>query len=180
VIVALGDRAPRIARSAFVHPRATVVGDVEIGEDSSIWPGAVLRGDFGWIRVGRRTSIQDNAVIHADADGTAIGDDCIIGHLAFVENAIVGDACMIAVGAKLHGARMQPGSVAAAGAVLVGGIEVPSGYRAQGVPAELVAVARPDRAYIERGAARYVEMARLHARFTTACDPGMEEDERQA
>jgi carbonic anhydrase/acetyltransferase-like protein (isoleucine patch superfamily) len=166
VIAALGDLAPRIAPSAFVHPRATVIGDVEIGEDSSIWPGAVIRGDFGPIRIGRRTSIQDNAVIHCDHVGTVIGDDCIIGHLAFVEHAVVGDACMIAVGAALHGALMHPGSVAAAGAVLVGQVEVPSGCRAQGVPAKIVAVTNPDRAAIERGAARYVEMARQHARLT--------------
>jgi carbonic anhydrase/acetyltransferase-like protein (isoleucine patch superfamily) len=164
MISALGDLIPRIAPSAYVHPRATIIGDVEIGEDSSIWPGAVLRGDFGSIRIGQRTSIQDNAVIHADlTNGTEIGDDCIIGHLAFIECAVVGDACMVAVGAKLHGARMHDGSVAAAGAVLVGGFEVPSGWRAQGVPARLVELAEPQRLSIERGAARYVEMARRHA-----------------
>jgi carbonic anhydrase/acetyltransferase-like protein (isoleucine patch superfamily) len=164
VITALGELVPRIAPSAFIHPGATVIGDVEIGEDSSVWPGAVIRGDFGSIRIGRRTSIQDNVVVHADHEGTVIGDDCIIGHLAFIEHAIVGDACMVAVGAKLHGARMHPGSVAAAGAVLVGGLEVPSDCRAQGVPAQIVARASPDRATIEQGAARYVEMARRHAR----------------
>lgn len=164
MISALGDLRPRIASSAFVHPQATVIGDVEIGEDSSIWPGAVIRGDFGAIRIGRRTSIQDNVVIHASySDDTEIGDDCLIGHLAFIECAIVGDACMVAVGAKLHGARMLPGSVAAAGAVLVGGIEVPSGWRAQGVPARLVELARSERESIELGAARYVAMARRHA-----------------
>lgn len=167
MIVALGELMPRIAETAFVHPRATVIGDVEIDEDSSVWPGAVIRGDFGPIRIGRRTSIQDNAVIHADREGTVIGDDCIVGHLAFVEHAIVGDACMIAVGAVLHGARMHDGSVAAAGAVLVGGTEVPTGFRAQGVPAVIVAVENPDRQTIERGAARYVEMARRYEGHTS-------------
>ena len=162
-VEALGDLVPRIAPSAFVHPRATVIGDVEIGEESSIWPGAVLRGDFGSIRVGRRTSVQDNAVLHADGNGTVIGDDCILGHLAFVENAVVEDLCLIGVGAVLHGAVLRTGAVAAAGTVIVGGMEVPPDHRAQGVPARLVSPARPDRDYIRQGAARYVEMARRYA-----------------
>ena len=170
MIATLGDLVPRIAASAFVHPRATVIGDVEVGDDTSIWPGAVLRGDFGPIRIGCRTSIQDNVVVHADHNGTVIGDDCIIGHLAFVENAVVGDACMVAVGAVLHGARMHPGSVAAAGATLVGGLEVPTGWRAQGVPARLVQVGKPSRQEIEHGAARYVQMAR---RYGAGADLGV-------
>jgi carbonic anhydrase/acetyltransferase-like protein (isoleucine patch superfamily) len=164
VIERLGDAVPRIAADAWVHERATVIGDVSIGPGSSIWPGAVLRGDYGPIRVGARTSIQDNAVIHADAEGTAIGDDCVVGHLAFVENAVVGDCCLVGVGAKLlPGTRMHTGSVAAAGAVLLG-IEVPTGHRAQGLPAVVVPTDRPGRAYVEEGARRYAEMAQRHRR----------------
>ncbi len=154
--------APRIAAGAFVHERATVIGDVELGEDSSVWPGAVIRGDFGPIRIGARTSIQDNAVIHSNEAGTVIGDDCLIAHLAFVEGATVGNACMVAVGAMLHGALMHDGSVAAAGAVLVGGLEVPTGCRAQGVPASVVEIDNPTGASIAESAARYVEMARRY------------------
>ncbi|MDX6730676.1 MAG: hypothetical protein QOC54_624 [Baekduia sp.] len=164
MIQRLGDAAPEIAADAWVHAQATVIGDVSIGPGASIWPGAVLRGDYGPIRVGARTSIQDNAVIHADAEGTVIGDDCIVGHLAFVENAVVGDFCLIGVGAKLlPGTRMHTGSVAAAGAVLLG-IEVPTGHRAQGLPAVVVPTDRPGRAYVEEGARRYAEMARRHRR----------------
>lgn len=166
MIQSLGTSRPRIAPSAFVHPRATVIGDVEIGEDSSVWPGAVIRGDFGPIRIGRRTSIQDNAVIHADHRGTVIGDDCLIAHLAFIEAATVGNACMVAVGAVLHGAYLHSGAVAAAGAVLVGGVEVPSGCRAQGVPARVVAIDSPTVEAIAHGAGRYVEMARRYASET--------------
>ncbi len=165
MISALGDRVPRIAATAWVHPMATIVGDVEIGAGSSVWPGAVLRGDFGSIRVGERTSIQDNAVIHA-APGTPtlIGSDCIIAHLAFIETATVEDSCMVAVGAVvLPGAVLRTGSIAAAGAVLAQALEVPSGHRAQGVPARVVATAQPDREYVERGAANYVAMAERFA-----------------
>lgn len=164
MIQRLGDTVPAISSSAFVHERATVIGDVEIGAGASIWPGAVLRGDFGPIRIGPRTSIQDNAVIHADERGTVIGADCIIAHLAFVEAARIEDACLVGVGAYvLHGASMRTGAVAAAGAVLVEGLEVPAGHRAQGVPATVVAMPRPSREDIRRGAGRYVEMARRHA-----------------
>jgi carbonic anhydrase/acetyltransferase-like protein (isoleucine patch superfamily) len=163
MILAFEGKRPLIAETAFVHERATVIGDVEIGPDTSVWPGAVLRGDFGFIRVGARTSIQDNAVIHTSPQrGTVIGDDCLIAHLAFVEAAEIGDACMIAVGAVIHSARMQPGSVAAAGAVLVGDLEVPSGHRAQGVPAQIVPIDKPTRESIENSAVRYVEMARRY------------------
>jgi carbonic anhydrase/acetyltransferase-like protein (isoleucine patch superfamily) len=166
VISALGDRVPAIAADAWVHPSATIVGDVEIGSGSSVWPGAVLRGDFGAIRIGERTSIQDNAVVHAAPwQATVIGSDCVVAHLAFVETATIEDLCMVASGALvLPGATMRSGSVAAAGAVLAKSIEVPAGHRAQGVPAEIVAAGHPDREYIAAGAANYAAMAAEYAR----------------
>lgn len=151
---------PQIAASAFVHPAASIIGDVEIGEQSSVWPGAVLRGDYGPIRIGARTSIQDNVVVHATAHGTVIGDDCVVGHLAFLEDATVEDACLVGVGAKvLNGAVMRTGSVAAAGTVLTPGSEVPSGRRAQGVPAALVPAGQLNEEHIRSGAAEYVRMS---------------------
>jgi carbonic anhydrase/acetyltransferase-like protein (isoleucine patch superfamily) len=156
-VSALGDKVPRIDPTAWVHPDATIVGDVEIGPGSSIWPGAVLRGDFGAIRIGARTSIQDNAVLHAAPWApTVVGDECIVAHLAFIETAVVGDRCMVAVGAQmLPGSVLHDGAIAAAGAILARGLEVPSGYRAQGVPAELVRADKPDPSYIAEGAAEY-------------------------
>lgn len=163
-VSALGDLVPKIDPTAWVHPAATVVGDVEIGPESSIWPGAVLRGDFGAIRVGARTSIQDNAVLHAAPSApTVVGDECVIAHLAFIETAVVEDRCLVAVGAVvLPGARLRSGSVAAAGAVLARALEVPSGYRAIGVPATAVPSDGPDPDYVAAGAASYAAMA---ARF---------------
>ncbi|MDO8186825.1 gamma carbonic anhydrase family protein [Conexibacter sp. JD483] len=164
MIEALGGRVPRIAPTAWVHPAATVVGDVEIGPDSSVWPGAVLRGDFGAIRIGARTSVQDNAVIHSGPDAlTVVGDDCIVAHLAFIEMAIVEDVCLVGVGAHvLPGAILRAGSVAASGAVLAARLEVPGGHRAQGVPARVVPSVHPDRDYVLRGAANYVRMVRRY------------------
>ncbi|HUV48462.1 MAG TPA: gamma carbonic anhydrase family protein, partial [Actinomycetes bacterium] len=82
-VYALGERTPSIDPDAFVHPEAVVIGAVSIGPEATIWPGAVLRGDYGTISVGARTSVQDGAVIHATAElSTVIGDECVIGHLA--------------------------------------------------------------------------------------------------
>ncbi len=160
-VSSLGDKVPRLDPTAWVHPDATIVGDVEIGPGSTIWPGAVLRGDFGAIRIGARTSIQDNAVIHAAPWApTVVGDDCVIAHLAFIETAVVGNRCMVAVGAQiLPGSTLHDGTVAAAGAVLANALEVPSGYRAQGVPAKLVPSAKPGPTYIAQGAAEYAAIA---------------------
>ncbi len=163
-VSALGDKVPRIDPTAWVHPDATIIGDVEIGPGSSVWPGAVLRGDFGAIRIGARTSIQDNAVIHAAPwTPTVVGDECVIAHLAFIETAVVGDRCMVAVGAQvLPGATLHDGAIAAAGAVLANSLEVPSGFRAQGVPAAIVAAENPGPAYIAEGAAEYAQIAQRY------------------
>lgn len=160
-----GDHFPRVDATAFVHPAALLIGDVEIGSHSNIWPGAVLRGDYGTIRVGDRTSIQDNAVVHATPQlGTRIGSHCVIGHLAFLEGALVEDVCLIGVGSRiLNGATMRTGSIAAAGAVVLGHMDVPTGSRAQGVPAAIAATSRPTPDEIRSIADSYVANARRMA-----------------
>ena len=98
-IYALGDRVPQIDPTAFVHPDATVIGNVTIGPDSTIWPQAVLRGDYGSITVGARTSIQDGSVIHTtERHPTVIGDDCVIGHLVHVECCTIEDRALVGSG----------------------------------------------------------------------------------
>lgn len=136
-IYALGDREPRIDPSAFVHPDAVVIGHVEIGPESTLWPGAVLRGDYGDIYVGARTSVQDGAVVHATADlATRIGSECVIGHLAHLEGCTVEDRALIGSGAVvLHRAVVRGGALVGAGAVVTNGTEVPAGAMALGVPA---------------------------------------------
>src|SRR5262249_60003683 len=111
-IYALGASTPEIAPSAFVHPEATVIGDVTIGDESTIWPQAVLRGDYGKIVVGARTSIQDGAVIHCTEElDTFIGDDCVVGHLAHLECCVVEDGALVGTGSVvLHRALVQSGA----------------------------------------------------------------------
>ena len=98
-LYALGDRTPSIHADAFIHPDAVVIGDVRVGADSSVWPSAVLRGDYGTIIVGERTSIQDGAIIHAVAQfPTVIGDDCVVGHLAHLEGCVIEDRALVGSG----------------------------------------------------------------------------------
>jgi carbonic anhydrase/acetyltransferase-like protein (isoleucine patch superfamily) len=141
-VYALGEQTPSIHPEAFVHPDSVVIGDVIIGAEASIWPGAVLRGDYGQITIGDRTSIQDGAVIHATAAlNTSIGADCVVGHLAHMEGCVIEDGCLIGSGSiVLHEAVVRSGALVGAGAVVSGGTEVPSGAMALGVPAKI----RPD------------------------------------
>jgi carbonic anhydrase/acetyltransferase-like protein (isoleucine patch superfamily) len=138
-VYSLGDRVPQIHPDAFVHPDAVIIGDVRIGAESSIWPSAVLRGDYGTIIVGERTSIQDGAVVHAvDEYPTVIGSDCVIGHLAHLEGCTVEDRVLIGSGSiVLHRVVVHSGATVGAGAVVRNGTDVPTNAMALGVPAEL-------------------------------------------
>jgi carbonic anhydrase/acetyltransferase-like protein (isoleucine patch superfamily) len=138
-IYALGDRVPEIHPDAFVHPDATVIGSVVIGADSSVWPQAVLRGDYGRITVGARTSIQDGSVIHATREfPTEIGSDCVIGHLVHMECCTIEDAALVGSGSiVLHRAIVRTNALVGAAALVPNGMEVPSGAMALGVPAKL-------------------------------------------
>jgi carbonic anhydrase/acetyltransferase-like protein (isoleucine patch superfamily) len=156
-VYALGDRIPRIHEEAFVHPQAVVIGEVTIGEGASIWPGAVLRGDYGSISVGARTSIQDGAVVHATAEKpTRIGADCVVGHLAHLEGCVVHDGALIGSGSiVLHDAVVRTGALVGAGALVPGRMEVPERALAVGVPATLKLEAVSDGAFQEN-VANYV------------------------
>lgn len=136
-LYALGDRTPSIHADAFVHPDAVVIGDVRVGAHSSIWPSAVLRGDYGTIIVGERTSIQDGAIIHAVAQfPTVIGDDCVVGHLAHLEGCVIEDRALVGSGSiVLHQATVHSGATVGAGAVVRNRMDVPANALAVGVPA---------------------------------------------
>ena len=138
-IYAFGDKTPTIHPDAYVHPDATVIGAVTIGADSSVWPQAVLRGDYGTISVGERTSVQDGTVLHCtQIHPTIIGSDCVLGHNAHVEGATVGDGCLIASGSVvLNGSVIGDGAVVGAGAVVSFDGVVPPRAMALGVPARV-------------------------------------------
>jgi carbonic anhydrase/acetyltransferase-like protein (isoleucine patch superfamily) len=141
-LYAIGDRSPTIHPAAFVHPDAVIIGDVTIGPESTVWPGAVLRGDHGSIQVGARTSVQDGAIIHCTSDhDTVIGDDCTIGHRAHLEGCVVEDECLIGSGSVvLHRVVVRTGGLVGAQALVTNDTEVPAGAMALGVPAKI----RPD------------------------------------
>ncbi len=136
-VYALGDRVPDIHPDAYVHPDATVIGDVVIGAEASIWPSVVLRGDYGHIEVGARTSIQDGTVIHATADlATIVGADCVVGHLAHLEGCTIEDGALVGSGSVvLHRAVVRSSALVGANAVVPNNMEVPAGAMALGVPA---------------------------------------------
>ena len=162
-VYALGDVAPQIDPSAFVHPDATVIGDVSIGAESSVWPGAVLRGDHGAVTIGSRTSVQDGSVIHAGPSfPTVVGNGCVIGHIVHLEGCRLEDDCLIGSGAVvLHHVVVGRGALVGAGAVVPNGTEIPPGALAVGVPVKV----KPDASHVElirisadeyvRNAARY-------------------------
>lgn len=157
-LYALGDRLPEIDPAAYVHPDAVVIGHVVVGPEASIWPGAVLRGDYGDIRIGAQTSIQDGSVIHATAElGTTIGARCVVGHVAHLEGCVVEDDCLIGSSAVvLHNAVIRSGALVGAGALVPNNAEVPAGAMALGVPAKI----RPDAVHpaaIAEAVRRYVE-----------------------
>jgi carbonic anhydrase/acetyltransferase-like protein (isoleucine patch superfamily) len=160
-IYALGDVEPDIDPSAFVHPDAVVIGNVIIGAEASIWPGAVLRGDGGGvIRIGAGTSIQDNSVLHTTPEHpTIVGAGCLVGHIVHLESCTLEDGSMVGNGAiVLHRVIVRSGGIVAANAVVLNGVEVPSGAVAAGVPATIrEGAARP--ATITEGAAAYVARA---------------------
>lgn len=162
-IYALGDKEPSIHPDAFVHPDAVVIGDVEIGELASIWPGAVLRGDEGHIRIGARTSIQDNSVLHTTPLWpTIVGEGCTIGHIVHLEGCTVHDGCLIGNGSiVLHRVQVHPGAIVAANSVVLNDTVVPAGALAAGSPA-VIKEGRANAALIAQAAAAYVQRARTY------------------
>jgi carbonic anhydrase/acetyltransferase-like protein (isoleucine patch superfamily) len=131
-------KAPRVAASAFVAPNAILIGDVVIGEGSSIWFGVVLRADTGTIRVGARSSIEDNAVIHASPAGSVIvGDDVTIGHCAVLDDCTIGSGALVGSNAVvLDGAVVGTHTLVAAGSVVAAGDHVAEKLVVAGAPAK--------------------------------------------
>ncbi|MCL4446234.1 MAG: gamma carbonic anhydrase family protein [Actinobacteria bacterium] len=154
---------PSIHPLAFVHPEAVVIGEVTIGEEASVWPGAVLRGDYGPIAVGDRSSVQDGSVIHAGPGfPTQIGKNCVVGHMVHLEGCTLEDNSMAGSGSVvLHHALIGEWATVGANAVVVNNMVVPSGDLAVGVPAVLREGAS-NREMIRLSALEYVSNCRRY------------------
>ena len=137
MIRSFNGKTPKIAESSFVSEAAYVIGDVEIGEHSNIWPGAVIRADFAAIKIGSYVDIEDNCALHAGND-MEIGDRVIVGHGAVVHSRKVGSRVLIGMNATtLHNSEIGDGCIIAAGSVVTEGMIVPPGSFVVGVPAKV-------------------------------------------
>ena len=147
---------------AWIAPNATVVGDVTLQEDVSIWYGAVLRGDSGAITVGRGTNIQDNCVLH---EKTTIGDGCTVGHGAIVHGCTIGNRCMVGMGAMvLTGAVIGDDCLIGAGALVTGKMNAPAGSVLLGSPAKIVKQITPEQMEeIRLDGENYIRLAQAQA-----------------
>jgi carbonic anhydrase/acetyltransferase-like protein (isoleucine patch superfamily) len=158
--------APRVAPGAFVAPGAVLVGDVTLGEGSSVWYNAVVRADREAVRIGRFTNVQDNCTLHADPGYPAVlGNHVTVGHGAVVHGATVEDEALIGIGATvLNGAVVGRGSVVGVGAVITEGTQIPPGVLALGLPARVVRGLTPEELEANRRrAVSYAELAGRHA-----------------
>jgi carbonic anhydrase/acetyltransferase-like protein (isoleucine patch superfamily) len=162
MIRSLGKRKPRIDLSVFVSESAYVVGDIEIGKNSSIWPGAVLRADGFRIRIGSNCSIQDNCVIHAGVSDVIIGDNVTIGHGSVIHCARIGDVILIGMHATLSSfSEIGDFSIIGAHSMVVDRFKVPPRSLAVGVPAKIKrSVTRKEIKDIISGTDFYVDLAR--------------------
>lgn len=149
-------------KNLFVASTATVIGDVEMGDDCSVWFGAVIRGDSDEIRIGNRTNIQDNAVIHCDPNAPAIiGDDCVIGHLAIVHGAQLGNCVLVGMNATvLNNAKIGNNVIIGANALITSGTVIPDNSMVLGSPGKVVGKLSEEQiAAIKENARVYVEKA---------------------
>jgi gamma-carbonic anhydrase len=160
-------RVPDVARAAYVARAATVCGDVTLGADASVFPGAVLRGDIHSIVIGAGSNVQDNAIVHlSDTHGTVVGEHVTVGHAATLHGCTVEDGCLIGMGAiVLDGARIGAGSVVGAGSLVTMGFSCPPDSMVMGQPAKVTRPLRPEEIGMGRKLAeKYVTVARAHAK----------------
>ncbi len=156
-IYQLDDLVPDIHPDAYIHPEAVLIGNVTVGPESTVWPGAVLRGDYGSIVIGARSSVQDGTVIHAGPGfPTIVGDGCVIGHIAHLEGCTLEDGSLVgSCSVVLHHAVIGSGATVGANAVVPNRMHIPAGALAIGVPAQ-IREGKSDAQMIELSAAEYV------------------------
>ena len=156
-----GTVSPTIAATAYVDESAQIVGDVVIGEESSVWLNAVVRGDVNHVRIGARSNLQDAVVVHVNRDPshpTVVGDDVTVGHGAILHGCTVENRCLVGMGAiLLNGCRIGPDSIVAAGTLIPEGTQVPAGSLVMGSPGRVRrSHTETERAFIVESAANYV------------------------
>lgn len=153
---------PKIAASCYIDPSAQVIGDVGVGENSSIWPNATIRGDVNYIRIGDESNVQDNCVLHVEHDvyPLIIGNRVTVGHSVTLHGCVIEDDCLIGIGAIiLNGAKVGAGSVIAAGALVPERMEIPAGSMVMGMPAKV------KREVTEREKERFRQNAQNYVRY---------------
>ena len=153
---------PDIASTAFIEDSAIVIGDVKIGEDSSAWFNAIVRGDVNYIRIGNRTNIQDASVIHVthDTHPTILEDDITVGHSVTIHGCTIRSRVLIGMGAiVLDGVEVESDCIVAAGAIVTEGKKIPSGWMAMGIPA------KPVRELTEKERASLLEHSQNYIRY---------------
>ncbi len=158
--------APRVAQSAYIDLSAQVIGDVVIGERSSVWPNVSIRGDVNYIRIGDETSIQDNTVLHVDHDlyPCIVGNRVTVGHRVVLHGCEVEDGALIGIGAVvLNGAKIRAGAIVAAGALVPEGMEVPAKTLVMGTPAKLRRPVTPEEQQrFQKNCDNYVKITALY------------------
>lgn len=166
MIVSFGEKTPKDEGAAFIAPNATVLGDVVLKAGSTVWYGAVLRGDSGRLTIGENTNIQDNAVLHCDVGGAVtLGRNVTVGHCALVHGCTVGDGSLIGMHATLlNHSVVGKNCVIAAGALVTEGMVVPDGMVAMGVPAKVVKPVGEELArYMTENITHYIAEGKAHA-----------------
>jgi carbonic anhydrase/acetyltransferase-like protein (isoleucine patch superfamily) len=159
-------RTPNTTHAAFVAPNATVLGDVILGANSSVWYGCVLRGDINAIAIGEGTNVQDGTIVHlADDYGVRVGNFTTIGHAAIIHACDIGDECLIGMGATvLDGAQIGDRCIVGANALVTQRFVAPPGSMILGAPAKVVrALSEEEQLGLRRWAEKYIEVAKAHA-----------------
>ncbi len=169
MIRSFNGKTPKIAESAFISEAAYIVGDVEIGEGSNVWPGAVIRGDFGKITIGQNTTVEDNCVIHAGSPESVLGDSFIgdmvlIGHGAVLNCRRIGDSVLIGMGSTLlHNAEIGNKCIIGAGCLVQQDMKVPDLSFVIGVPGKIKGAPSEDQLWwVEEGYKEYVELTKQY------------------
>jgi carbonic anhydrase/acetyltransferase-like protein (isoleucine patch superfamily) len=169
MLKAFNGKMPKIAKSALISEAACIVGDVEIGEDSSVWPGAVIRGDFGKITIGRNTAIEDNVVIHAgslhpEMKDITIGDEVHIGHGAVVNGHKIGNNVLIGMNATvLHDAEIGNFCIIGGGCLVSDGMKIPDNSFVVGVPGKIKGQVSPEQSFWVKDASKeYAKIVKLY------------------